>query len=64
MLGRALNRDEVRVFMEIARRIAAIILMEPTLDENYEATKKSPYRWPVEAPHGSASGASTNPLGI
>jgi len=28
-----------------ARRIAAILLMEPELDANYEAVKKSTYPW-------------------
>jgi len=32
---------------EIARRIAAIILMHLALDGNYEAVKKSTYAWPA-----------------
>ena len=42
ILGRALKMDEARAVTDIARRIAAILLMEPELDANYEAVKKSP----------------------
>jgi predicted helicase len=45
ILGRALKMDEARAVTEIARRIAAILLMEPELDANYEAVKKSTYAW-------------------
>ncbi len=31
---------------EMARRIAAIFLMEPALDENYRAVKAHTYNWP------------------
>jgi hypothetical protein len=39
VLGRGLNVDEVYEVTNIARRIAAIILMYPSLDENYELAK-------------------------
>jgi hypothetical protein len=29
----------------MARRIAALILLEPALDENYQAIKESAYSW-------------------
>ncbi len=45
ILGRALKMDEARTVTDIARRIAAILLMEPELDANYEAVKKSTYSW-------------------
>ena len=45
ILGRALKMDEARAVTDIARRIAAILLMEPELDANYEAIKKSAYPW-------------------
>jgi Type ISP C-terminal specificity domain len=45
ILGRALNRNEVREMTNIARRIAAIALLEPILNENYEAIKGSTYSW-------------------
>jgi hypothetical protein len=32
--------------MNMARRIAAILLLEPALDENYRAIKSSTYAWP------------------
>jgi hypothetical protein len=31
---------------EIARRIAAILLLEPALDENYRKVKEHTYPWP------------------
>ena len=37
--------DEARAVTDIARRIAAILLMEPKLDANYEAVKQSTYPW-------------------
>lgn len=45
ILGRALKMDEARAVTDIARRIAAILLMEPELDANYEAIKNSTYPW-------------------
>ena len=39
LLGRPLSADEVREVMNIARRIAAILLLEPDLDANYAAVK-------------------------
>lgn len=35
LLGRGLLPDEARLFRDIARRIAAILLLGPTLDESY-----------------------------
>lgn len=39
LLGRALSLDEVREVSHIARRIAAILLLEPALDQSYAAVK-------------------------
>ncbi|MGD0073963.1 MAG: type ISP restriction/modification enzyme [Candidatus Binataceae bacterium] len=39
ILGRALRMDEARTVRDIARRIAAILLLEPKLDANYQAVK-------------------------
>jgi hypothetical protein len=48
LLGRALTADEAREVMAMARRIAAILLLEPALDANYELVKQSSYAWPSE----------------
>jgi len=45
LLGRALTVDEAREVMNIARRIAAILLLEPSLDANYQAIKTATYNW-------------------
>jgi hypothetical protein len=46
LLGRPLTPDETREVMNMARRIAAIVLLEPALDANYQAVKDSTYSWP------------------
>jgi hypothetical protein len=43
LLGRALTKDEVRYVQDMARRIAAILLLEPALDENYRRVKEHIY---------------------
>ena len=45
LLGRALTLDEVREVTNMARRIAAILLLEPALDANYRAVKADCYDW-------------------
>jgi len=45
ILGRALKPEEAREVTNTARRIAAIILLQPTLDENYRKIKNSPFDW-------------------
>ncbi len=47
-LGRALAVEEAREVMSMVRRIAAILLLESTLDENYLAIKSSAYEWPSQ----------------
>ena len=46
ILGRGLKIEEAHEVMNMARRIAAIILLQPALDENYQAVKKSTFDWP------------------
>jgi Type ISP C-terminal specificity domain/N-6 DNA Methylase len=46
ILGRALTKDEVRYVQEMARRIAAILLLQPALDANYESVKQHTFLWP------------------
>ncbi len=41
VLGRALTPDEAREATAMARRIAAILLLEPRLDTSYAATKEA-----------------------
>ncbi len=46
LLGRPMTKDEVRWVAEMAQRIAAILLLEPALDQNYLAVKAHTYEWP------------------
>jgi len=50
LLGRALRADEAREVMNMARRIAAILLLQPALDENYREVKAHTYPWPGTSP--------------
>jgi hypothetical protein len=43
LLGRPLTTDEAREVMNIARRIASILLLEPSLDTNYQSIKTATY---------------------
>ena len=45
LLGRDLTVDEARYVTEMARRIAAILLLEPALDAIYEQVKTDTYDW-------------------
>lgn len=45
LLGRDLKPEEARYVTEMVRRIAAIILLQPALDHNYEAIKADPFAW-------------------
>jgi hypothetical protein len=38
--------EEVYEVRDMLRRIAAILLLQPALDANYEAVKKATYQWP------------------
>jgi hypothetical protein len=46
LLGRPLTIKEVRYVQEMARRIAAILLLEPALNANYEHIKQHTFPWP------------------
>jgi hypothetical protein len=46
LLGRDLKPEEARYVTEVARRIAAILLLELALDANYERVKADTYEWP------------------
>jgi hypothetical protein len=47
ILGRPLTKDEVRYVQEMVRRIAAILLLTPALDANYQAVKADTFPWPA-----------------
>jgi predicted helicase len=46
LLRRSLKTDEVREVTNMARRIAALLLLAPQLDENYRKIKEATYQWP------------------
>ena len=46
VLGRDLKAEEARYVTEMARRIAAIILLHPQLNANYERVTGDTYDWP------------------
>jgi hypothetical protein len=48
LLGRPLTKDEVRYVQEMIRRIAAILLLTPALDANYQAIKGDAFSWALE----------------
>jgi hypothetical protein len=51
LLGRAITIEEARYVRDMARRIAALCLLQPQLDENYAAVKAHIYPWPgADAP--------------
>jgi len=45
LLGRPLRPEEAREVTAMVRRLAAIVLLEPALDENYRRIKASAYAW-------------------
>lgn len=46
MLGRALTEDEAREVRNMARRLAALCLLQPALDDNYRRVKANCFPWP------------------
>lgn len=46
LLGRPLTNPEVHEVEAMARRIAAILLLQPALDANYRRAKTDSYQWP------------------
>lgn len=55
VLGRPLTLDEARLFQHIARRIAALLLLEPQLDANYRAVTEATYPWSASAPAAAST---------
>jgi hypothetical protein len=47
LLGRPLTTDEAREVTHTARRLAALILLQPELDANYQRIKSAAHAWPV-----------------
>lgn len=52
LLGRAFTTDEAREVTHMARRIAAIVLLYPALDTNYQAVKQATKPWPGISKNG------------
>lgn len=50
LLGRDLSIDEAREVMHMARRIAALLLLQPALDANYRACAQEAYAWDETRP--------------
>lgn len=48
LLGRSLKQEEVIEVTQMARRITAILLLEPELDANYQTVKQSTYLWTAQ----------------
>ena len=49
VLGRDLSAAEVNEVRDMARRIAALLLLEPALDANYDSIKQNAYAFPASA---------------
>lgn len=49
LLGRDLKPEEARYVTEMVRRIAALVLMQPELDANYELVKADTWKWVNDA---------------
>jgi hypothetical protein len=60
LLGRPLTKEEVRYVQEMARRIAAILLLEPALDANYQNVKAHAFPW-KELTNSRAQGSDEEP---
>ena len=48
LLGRSMTLEEVEYVKEMAHRLAAIILFQPSLNQNYSEIKSNIYSWPVK----------------
>jgi hypothetical protein len=62
ILGRALTKDEAREFTHIVRRVAALIALEPALNDNYQKTVEGSYAWPASMPSPASGVAVTSPI--
>jgi len=45
LFGRSITKDEARYVTEMVQRIAALLLLGPALDANYQAVKRDSHRW-------------------
>jgi hypothetical protein len=45
LLGRSLTSEEVKEVMNTARRVSAILWIEPKLNENYRSVKRATWKW-------------------
>lgn len=45
LLGRPLTKDEARYVQQMVRRLAALLLLQPALDRNYETVKAASFSW-------------------
>ncbi|MEK7215247.1 MAG: type ISP restriction/modification enzyme, partial [Chloroflexota bacterium] len=45
LLGRPLRLEEIREVQNMARRLAALLLLQPRLDANYQAVKGAAFPW-------------------
>jgi hypothetical protein len=45
LLGRPLNAEEATEVTRFARRIAALIALQPALADNYQRVKAATYSW-------------------
>ncbi len=65
LLGRPLTAEEAAEIGGTARRLAAILLLQPALNANYKAVEKSAARWPTKdngpARHRAAVGGEQVP---
>ncbi len=50
LLGRGLNPDEVRYVIEMVRRLAALIALQTSLDDNYRNVIRTTYPWTSRGP--------------
>jgi len=57
LLGRDLKPEEARYVTEMVRRIAAILLLQPALDANYQEAKEHPYTWSGQVSDSSLTNA-------
>ncbi len=63
LLGRPLTTDEVLEVMNMARRICAILLLQPALDANYQAIKADAFDWGSLTAEDEAGGPQASPTG-
>lgn len=49
ILGRGLKMEEADYVTDMARRLTALVLLQPRLDANYKAVKARTYKWPASA---------------